>query len=312
MKRSLNLLLIMVIFLSSLLVGQAFGQKLWIVDILSNPSRYWNVQVTIVGEVLNTTPNPVGTSRGTYSLRDDSCTDRYPNITVRTKDLPPEGKSFEVTGVVIQDPADATRPVINEIKRTSPGMPATMKYVLIGGGVLFLFLLILFIVLLTKPKAAPKIRETARPTVRPAAPPPEARPTPPTTPPVTEPPKTRKVEAPPAPAAEPAETRAFMSLRAEIKVEKGPDKGEEYTLHKQVTTIGRAGARKNDLELKDDSVSKEQASIFYDNTTKEFSITNESTTNPTMVNQKVLTEATVLKDDDIIEAGETVLRFRKE
>lgn len=312
MKKSLLLSLLVFGFLIGIFTSNAFAQKQWIVDVLSNPSRYWNVSVTVVGQVQKTTPNPIGTTRGTYTLVDDSCTDKFPLITVKTKDLPPEGKTFEVTGMVIQDPNNATKPLINEIKRTSPGMPTSMKYILIGGGVIFLFLLIVFIVLLTKPKATPKIQPTARPAVRPTSPTPESRPTPATAPPVIEPPKTRQVPPSAEPSPEPVKTRAFMSLGAEIAVEKGPDQGKELTLHKQVTTIGRPGARKNDIELSDDTISKEQASIFYDNTTREFSITNESTTNPTMVNKRVLTESTALKDNDAIEAGESVLRFKKE
>ncbi len=312
MKKHILLSLMVLSFLLGVFSGEAYAQKQWIVDILSNPARYWNVSVTVVGQVQNTTPNPIGTTRGTYTLIDDSCTDRFPFITVKSKDLPPEGKTFEVTGMVIQDPNNATRPIINEIKRTSPGMPTSMKYILIGGGGLFLFLLIIFIVMLTRPKAAPKIAPTARPTVRPAAPAPEPRPTPTAAPPVIEPPKTRKVPTPSEPPPEPDKTRAFMSLGGEITIEKGPDKDKQYTLHKQVTTIGRAGARKNDIELTDDTISKEQASIFYDNTTREFSISNESTTNPTMVNKKIITESIVLKNNDDIEAGETVLRFKKE
>jgi len=312
MKKHILLSLMVLSFLLGTFSGEAYAQKQWIVDILSNPARYWNVSVTVVGQVQNTTPNPIGTTRGTYTLIDDSCTDRFPFITVKSKDLPPEGKSFEVTGLVIQDPNNATRPIINEIKRTSPGMPTSMKYILIGGGVLFLFLLIIFIVLLTRPKAAPKIAATARPAVRPPAPAPESRPTPTAAPPVVEPPKTRKVPTSAEPTPEPDKTRAFMSLGGAITIEKGPDKDKQFTLHKQVTTIGRAGARKNDIELTDDTISKEQSSIFYDNTTREFSISNESTTNPTMVNKKIITESIVLKDNDDIEAGETVLRFKKE
>ena len=312
MKKHILLSVMVLSFLLGTFSGEAYAQEQWIVDILSNPARYWNVSVTVVGQVQNATPNPIGTTRGTYTLIDDSCTDRFPFITVKSKDLPPEGKTFEVTGMVIQDPNNATRPIINEIKRTSPGMTTMMKYILIGGGVLFLFLLIIFIVLLTRPKAAPQIAATARPTVRPPAPAPEPRPTPTAAPPVVEPPKTRKVPTPEEPTPEPDKTRAFMSLGGEITIEKGPDKDKQFTLHKQVTTIGRAGARKNDIELTDDTISKEQASIFYDNTTREFSISNESTTNPTMVNKKIITESLVLKDNDDIEAGETVLRFKKE
>ncbi len=113
-------------------------------------------------------------------------------------------------------------------------------------------------------------------------------------------------------APEPAKTRAFQSLRAEFLIEKGPDKGITYTLRKQVTTIGRGGSRKNDVELSDDTVSKEQSSIVYDRTTKEFSVSNESTTNPTQVNQEIVTDPVILKNNDLIEVGASAIRFKRE
>jgi hypothetical protein len=185
-----------------------------------------------------------------------------------------------------------------------------MIILLAGAGVLFLVLLIILVVILAKPKGAAKPSASARPvTIRP-----EPRPAAFPAPQDVGPAPTRKVGAPsaPPPAPEPAQTRAFLSLRAEVMIEKGPDEGKRHTLHKQVTTIGRGGSRKNDVELTDDTVSKEQASIFYDNTTREFSIRNESTTNPTQVNQKIVTDPIILNDNDLIEVGASALRFKKE
>jgi len=300
MKKNFLFLLMTAIFILGILTNDAIARQEWISDILANPARHWNVTVTIVGQVQKVTANPPGTTRGTYTLLDDSSTTP---IIIRTKDLPPIGKTYQVTGVVIQDPTQANVPIINEINRTTPGFPLWMKYLLIGGGSLFLVLLIIFIVLLVRPKGAARAPETIRPTVRPAAPP---------APSVVEPSPTRKVPTTSPPYPEPDKTRAFLSLGAEIIIEKGPDKGQEFTLHKQVTTIGHAGVRKNDVELTDDTVSKEQASIFYDNTTKEFFVKNESITNPTQVNQKVVTGSAILKNNDAIEMGATVLRFRKD
>jgi pSer/pThr/pTyr-binding forkhead associated (FHA) protein len=94
-------------------------------------------------------------------------------------------------------------------------------------------------------------------------------------------------------------------------VEKGPDKGREFTLHLPVTTLGRAGGRHNDVEVVDETVSKDQASIYYDTTTKQFSIANESATNPTKVNGQVISGPTSLDHGAIIEMGRTVVRIRK-
>lgn len=300
MKKRVSLLIVMaVIFIFGMFANEAFADQEWVSDILVNPSRYWNRTVTVVGQVQAVTANPVGTTRGIYTLLDDS----GPNpITVRTNDLPPIGRNYAVTGIIIQDPAQANVPVMKELKRASPGMPSSMKILLFGGGALFLILLIIFIVLLVKPKEKTPVQATIRPSARPASPPaPDLDKT-------TKMPPTVPSASPPAPD----KTQVFMSLGAEIIVDKGPDQGKEIALHKQVTTIGRPGARKNDIELSDDTVSKEQASLFYDNTTKQFSLSNESMTNPTKMNGQVVTEALVVKNDDVIEIGKTSLRFKQE
>ncbi len=300
--------LVAVLGVALLLPTAAMAQQAWIVDILANPSRNWNRTVTLVGQVQNVVANPVGTTRGTYTLLDESCPTP---ITVRTNDLPPVGKTFSVTGVVIQDPTSAA-PILKEVSRSSPGMSATMLYVLIGAGVLFLGLLIVFIVLLTRkpPVAAaaaetirPRPQETIRPTARPMAPPPA--PAPPLV--AADPSRTAKIS--PAPSAD--KTQVFMSLGADLVCERGPDKGREFSLHKQVTTLGRAGARSNDVEVTDDTVSKDQASIYYDGTRRTFSIANESGTNPTKVNGQQISGPTQLENGSVIEMGRTVLRFKK-
>ncbi|MFC2163714.1 FHA domain-containing protein [Acidobacteriota bacterium] len=296
MKRISLFILMTGIFIFGMVTNEAFAGQEWVSDILANPSRYWNRTVTVVGQVQAVTANPVGTTRGIYTLLDDSGLNP---ITIRTNDLPPIGRNYAVTGVIIQDPTQANVPVMKELKRTSPGMPSSMKILLFGGGALFLILLIIFIVLLVKPKEKAPVQATIRPGVRPTSSAPDLD-------------KTTKIPTVPsvAPLA-PDKTQVFMSLGAEIIVEKGPDQGKEIALHKQVTTIGRAGARKNDIELADDTVSKEQASIFYDNTTKQFSLSNESMTNPTKVNNQMITESLIVKNDDLIEIGKIALRFKQ-
>ncbi|HPN17395.1 MAG TPA: FHA domain-containing protein, partial [Candidatus Aminicenantes bacterium] len=249
--------------------------------------------VTVVGQVQAVIPNPAGTTRGTYTMLDESC----PNpLTIRTNDLPPVSRNFRVRGVLIQDPAQANVPLMKEISRSSPGMTNTTLYLLIAAGAAFLFLLIVFIILLTKPKPRPAAEET----IRPAAP--------------VDPSKTTRIAPPPAaPAAAPggAKTRVFLNLGADIIIEKGPDKGKEFPLHRQVTTIGRPGSRKNEIEINDDTVSKEQASIYYDNAKKEFTIADESATNPTRVDGRAISGPTPLKNGAVIELGRTVLIFKK-
>lgn len=316
MSRLSLAVLLAVLFLVPWSTASAADQ-IWINDIQVNPSRFWNTTVTIVGQVMATTPNPAGTTRGTYTLLDDSS----PNpITVRTKDLPPVGKIYSVTGVVIQDPAQANAPLVRELKRGAPGMSPLLKYSLIGGSALFLVLLVTFFALLVKPKRGPvpkaaTIVAAPNPPVSTspgATPPPMARPVTPAAASPAKSVKTTKIPtADQAEAPKADKTQVFMSLGAELVVERGPDKGREFPLHKQVTTLGRPGSRKNDVELDDDTVSKEQASIFFDTNTKRFTLSNQSHTNATQVNQVVVTEGKELEAGDLIEMGRTSIRFER-
>jgi len=287
------------IIVAALVIGPlpASADQVWINDIQLNPSRYWNTTVTVTGQVVGAVPNPVGTTRGTYTLLDESS---QTPITVRTDELPPLGRSYAITGVVLQDPQTGQL-LIKELKRTAPGMANMIKYLLIAGAALFLILLVVFLVLLMRP---PK-REPVAPAATIAAAPATAAP------PVSDYKTTKLPASEPGAAPSSDETQAFMSLGAEIVVEKGPDKGKEWPLHKQVTTIGRPGTRKNDIELSDNTVSKEQASITYDSASKQFSISNQSTTNPTMVNKNVISEPVGLDEESVVEMGRTALRFRR-
>ena len=288
---TLGALILMIGFCSA----DAFADQEWVRDILERKDRYWNTTVTVQGQVMSVEADPPGTARGTYQLQDESTDD---TLTIRTDDLPPVGKTFSITGMILQDP-DTSEPYMRETSRTSAGFPPTMRIILIGGGALFLILLIIFIVLLLKPKKAAQAKSTVRPTSRPETP-------------SSSPEKTTKMPRSAPPPAEADKTQVFVSLGAEVTVEKGPDQGKDYTLHKQVMTIGRPGARKNDIELNDDTVSKQQASIYYDNTKKQFTIKNESTTNPTMVDKNVVTESAALENGSQIEMGKTVLKFKME
>jgi len=280
--------------------GQAVAEKVWVRDILENPDQFWNRTITVVGVVQNVIANPPGTTNGDYFLTDESTTQ---HIAIRTKELPPIGKTFEVTGLVFQD-QETGMTLISEQKRAVPGFPSWFKYVIGAGVLLVLVLLVVFIILLVRPKkvvASPEYASPAAPSPQPPiSPVPQAQ----------DPLRTIKHRPEPEPKAV-EKTVAFLDLGAELIVEKGPDKGKEHTVHKLVTTMGRAGVRKNDLELSDETVSKAQANVYFDNTTKEFFIVNESTTNPTLVNKKIVTDREILKDDDLIEAGATTIKFKK-
>ena len=311
MKKSRAIAVLALLGLSVLLPAALRAEQVWIVDILANPARYWNRTVTLIGQVQNVAANPVGTTRGTYTLLDDSCPTA---LTVQTKDLPPVGRTYSVTGMIVQDPEKGGAQ-LREVSRSAPGMGQTTLIILIGAGAAFLILLVVLISILSKPKSKagaaiagetirPRPQDTIRPSGRPVAAP--------AAPVFADPGKTTKLPSEPAftPPA-PDKTQVYINLGAEILVEKGPDRGKQFPLHKPVMTIGRPGARKNDIELADDTVSKDQASIYYDNARKTFSIANESATNPTQVNGQTISGPTPLENEAAVEMGRSVLRFKK-
>ena len=115
MTRRLNARAFGVLGLVLLLPTAASAQQAWIADILANPSRHWNLKVTLVGQVQNAVANPAGTTRGTYTLLDDS---GPTPITVRTTDLPPVGRTFSIVGIVLPDPVSGA-PILKEVSRSS-------------------------------------------------------------------------------------------------------------------------------------------------------------------------------------------------
>jgi hypothetical protein len=291
-KRTLPTALVL-FFMALIIPIDAPAEDVSINDILINPAHYWNIQVVLVGEVRDVNADPVGTTRGTYTLLDDS----GPNpITIRTKDLPPVGRSFRVTGVVLQIPDFGNVPVIKEVERVDVGQfsPAT-RNLLLGLGAVLLVLIIIFVVLLLKPKknaAAQARQEAAR--IAEAAKGEGALPT----------------VAIPMPADEGGETQLLLNPLAELLVEGGSDQGNVFTITKNTSTIGRAGTRPNDVVLTDNTVSKEQATLVFDPGKGRFSIINETSKNPTKVNGAISSEPMLLSGGELIEMGKTALRFK--
>lgn len=149
MKKLSLCAVISILALTCVTAVQAADQE-WIRDILERKDRYWNTEVTVVGQVVSVKADPEGTTRGTYQVRDESTKE---TLTVATNDLPPVGKTYSVKGMILQAPENASVPYLKEARRTSPGFSATMKLLLYGGVVLFLVLLIVFLALLLRPKA---------------------------------------------------------------------------------------------------------------------------------------------------------------
>jgi len=149
MKKRVLLSVLAILLFSGVFSSEAFADQEWISDILLNPSRFWNTRVSVEGQVQTVTANPIGTTKGSYTILDDSGTQA---LVVRTDKLPPVGETYVVTGMILRDPVNTAVTYMKEMKRAAPGMPQNMKILLFGGGLLFLILLIIFIVLLVKPK----------------------------------------------------------------------------------------------------------------------------------------------------------------
>lgn len=101
-------------------------------------------------------------------------------------------------------------------------------------------------------------------------------------------------------------TELFAPRGASMSVTEGPDRGRGFTIGRAVTTLGRGGQRKNDIELTDTTISRDQARIVLEGTG--YTLINESTTNPTRVNGQTI-ERHPLSNGDTIEFGATVLKF---
>lgn len=281
------------LFMTFVISSDVSAEDATINDILINPASYWNKQVTLVGEVRDVQADPVGTTRGSYTLLDDSC----PNpITVRTKDLPPVGRIFTVTATVLQIPEFGNIPVLKELDRADTGQFSMgTRNLLIGLGAVLLILIVIFLFLLLKPKkgaASPSKTEAAGkggaaeeggilPTV-----------------------------AIPIPAETGGETQLLLNPLAELLVEAGSDQGTVFTISKNTSAIGRAGTRCNDVVLTDNTVSKEQATLYFDPGNGRFSIANETAKNPTKVNGVLISQQVQLNGGELIEMGKTALRFK--
>jgi pSer/pThr/pTyr-binding forkhead associated (FHA) protein len=247
----------------------------------------------VSGTVQAVQANPVGTQRGQYTITDDSSATA---LAVKTERLPKIGETYKIRGTLIADPARDNIPMLKEESRSSTSSNST-TIILVVAGLVFLILLVLLLRLMSKSKTG----KSGAPVIKPVAHAPAAG----------SPDLAKTIRVAPGAEAAAAKTQVYLSLGASIIVDKGADAGKEFPLHTLATAIGRPGARKNDIELTDGTVSKEQASIHYDNTKKEFSIVNESQTNPTRVNQVDITAPTLIADGAVIEIGKTVLRFKK-
>jgi hypothetical protein len=274
-----------------LFAAAASAQDVYVLDLLNRPERFLNTLVTVVGQVQALQTGSGGGPRGTYTIVDDSTPSP---LTIRTEKLPKIGKVYRITGTLLADPARANAPTLKEEKRSTLGSSLTST-VLIAAGAALAVLFVILVILWLKPRR----RTGSSPRVRTVAP---------------DMSKTIRVPPAPAPASAGADagakTQVYRNLGAGLILESGPDKGREYPLHLMKTLIGRPGGRLNDIEIADGTVSKEQAALHYDTATKEFTLVNESATNPTLLDGAELSGPTVLKAGAAIGLGKVVLRFK--
>jgi len=85
----------------------------------------------------------------------------------------------------------------------------------------------------------------------------------------------------------------------------GIDKGKDYRITKEKTTIGKS--EESDIVVKGDFISRNHAIFFYEK--DRFILNDLESTNHTFVNEKKISRR-ILKDNDLIKFGEAVYKFK--
>ncbi len=268
-------------------------------DIQANPSKYYNTAVILSGQVTESQAQPAGTKRGTYSIVDES----EQSIRIKTKNLPAVGEIVTLKGIVMSDTEGV---LIKEIKRP-PSIVPPIVWGLIGLGIVLIILAVILVIILLKPhkplkeeiifektcstcgnplkeewvicpKCAAPIGKEKAPTVK----------------------LERPVKEEPA---------TLLLSTARLIVDSGPLKGKIFYLDKNKIRFGR-GTQGNDISMDGDpAISQEHFLIrSRDN---EYYIADRGSANGTIVNDKLITGETLLKNNDKILVGDTTLIFKK-
>jgi hypothetical protein len=85
----------------------------------------------------------------------------------------------------------------------------------------------------------------------------------------------------------------------------GPDKGKDYRILKEKTSIGKQ--EHSDIVIKRDFISRNHAVLLYED--HNFILTDLHSTNYTFVNGEKISKG-ILKDNDMIKFGEAVYKFK--
>lgn len=85
----------------------------------------------------------------------------------------------------------------------------------------------------------------------------------------------------------------------------GTDKGKDYRITKEKTTIGKSEA--SDIMIRSDFISRNHAILFHEK--DKFILNDLESTNHTFVNDKKISRR-VLKDNDLIKFGDALFKFK--
>lgn len=292
----------------TLLMAQA--NDVFVRDILDTPQRYYNLEVTLQGEVVDVQMPADAGSRGYYVLMDNS--DKKIKVVANT--LPAPQTKLAVTGVVQIEPQsqeayirETNRMAAGSLPPASSALPLQQKEGLSPTIIALIALIgvvviVLIIVLMRKPKSPEMPLPT--PVMNPMAGVPAAAPEAPA-PASAGPIRTKQVSYEDVNRAVGGiKTKQVPHILAELKIVSGSLQGKAFPL-KYETTIGRVNG---DIALEDASVSGDHARIIF--VEKEYVLENLSQTNPTIVNGERVTGSKALKPGDELIMGVIKMKFQ--
>jgi len=94
---------------------------------------------------------------------------------------------------------------------------------------------------------------------------------------------------------------------ASLIVENGNNQGLCYPLGQRITVIGRAESLL--IQILDEKVSRKHLQIRYDNPTKTYIATDMHSKHGVLINNLMISDETILNDEDRIQIGDTILLF---
>lgn len=106
--------------------------------------------------------------------------------------------------------------------------------------------------------------------------------------------------------------KVFDQASALLVITNSNEKGKSFTISKKITKIGRSREIDNDILIFDDTMSRQQATIIYDPGKDQFSIINDSRSNPTFLNSKIVSGSMLLQHNDKLKMGKIRFVFKKD